>query len=221
MTTFGLVHGGGHGAWCWQRVIASLQHLGSEAIAMDLPVDSEQAGAREYADVILNALADVRGPVVLVAHSLGGAALPLVAEKRETKRMIFLSATLPVPGKSLDQQRAEEPDMLFPYVGENGGLNKDRFYNRCTPEDADWACRQMRYQARKVFAEITPLQEWPPVPISCIVCSEDHAVNPEWGRRAAHRRFGVEAVVLVGSDHSPMISRPDELARLFVRLGEG
>ena len=220
MTTFGLVHGGGHGAWCWERLITSLQALRHEGIAMDLPIEDKSAGAKEYADVVLDALSDVDEPLVLVAHSVGGLVLPLVAEKRPTRRMIFVCATLPLPGKSLTQQRGEEPDILFPYVGENGGLNKDRFYNRCTPEDAEWALRQMRYQARTVFEEVTPLRSWPSVPISSIVCSDDHAVNPAWGRRAARARFGIDAVELAGSDHSPMISRPDELARLLVTLSE-
>jgi pimeloyl-ACP methyl ester carboxylesterase len=187
---------------------------------MDLPIEDERAGPHEYAMTVVEALAAVNEAIVLVGHSLGGVVLPLVAEMRPVRRMIFLAATLPMPGMSHNDQKLREPDMVPPYVGENGGLNKERFYNRCTPKDAEWAYRQLRHQARRPFEMVTPLKSWPAVPISYIACSDDRAVNPEWGKRAARERFGVEAEVLVGSDHSPMISRPDELARLLVRLAD-
>ena len=38
VATFGLVHGAGHGAWCWERLIPALAALGHRAWAMDLPV---------------------------------------------------------------------------------------------------------------------------------------------------------------------------------------
>ena len=33
---FVLVHGGFHGAWCWERTIGELERLGHEAVAVDL-----------------------------------------------------------------------------------------------------------------------------------------------------------------------------------------
>src|SRR4029077_5733271 len=34
---FVLVHGGFHGAWCWERTVAELHALGHDAVAIDLP----------------------------------------------------------------------------------------------------------------------------------------------------------------------------------------
>ena len=220
MTTFALIHGGAHGAWCWMRVVRELDALGHSGVAMDLPTEDEGAGTAEYAAVVLEAVAHVRDPIVVVGHSLGGLVVPLVAQARPTRRMVFLSAGLPVPGKSHNQQKLEEPDMVPPYVGENTGLNKERFYNTSTREDAEWAYRQLRPQARRPFEEITPLKAWPSIPMSYIVCTEDRAVNPAWGRRAARERFGLEAYELVGSDHSPWLNRPVELARMLVQISE-
>ena len=39
MATFGLVHGAGHGAWCWERLVPILETLGHRAFAMDLPCE--------------------------------------------------------------------------------------------------------------------------------------------------------------------------------------
>ena len=105
---------------------------------MDLPCDDEDAGAAEYAAVVAEALSGVDGEVVLVAHSLGGLTVPLVAGARPTSRMIFLSGLLPSPGLSLRDQQAAEPEMMFPYKGGHAGL-RERFYNECAPEDADRA----------------------------------------------------------------------------------
>jgi pimeloyl-ACP methyl ester carboxylesterase len=217
--TFGLVHGGAHGAWCWDKLVDVLGRLGHRGIAMDLPCDDEDAGAAEYAAVVEEALSDVDGEVVLVAHSLGGLTVPLVARARPTSRMIFLSGLLPSPGLSLRDQQAAEPEMMFPYRGGRAGL-RERFYNTCAPEDADRAMALLRPQALKPFVETTPLAAWPELPSSYVLCTEDRACNPAWSRRAARERLGVEPIELEGSDHSPFLGRPDELARLVVERAE-
>jgi pimeloyl-ACP methyl ester carboxylesterase len=215
VTTFALVHGGAHGAWCWERVTAELEARGHATVAVDLPCEDDDAGAATYADTVLHALPDE--PVVLVAHSLGGLTVPLVAAARPALRMIFVSALLPVPGRSFRDQQQEE-EIMFPYVGGKAGL-RERFYERCAPEDADRAMRLLRRQSETPFVERTPLEAWPDVPASSIVCGDDRAVSPAWSVRAARGRLGVEPVVLEGSDHSPFLSRPVELADLLVRLG--
>jgi pimeloyl-ACP methyl ester carboxylesterase len=217
--TFGLVHGGAHGAWCWRRVLDELAALGHHGIAMDLPCDDDSAGAEEYAAVVVDALQEVEEPVTLVGHSLGGLTVPLVAEQRPTRRMIFLCAMLPVPGKSFREQQATE-DVLFPYSGGVAGLRM-RFFNSCTDEAADDAMARLRRQSTTPFEERTPLRHWPEVASSYIVCTEDRACRPAWARQAARERLGVEPIELEGSDHSPFLSRPQELARLLIAISEG
>lgn len=215
--TFGLVHGGAHGAWCWERLMPELERRGHTAVAADLPCDDQSAGAAEYANVVADTLAQSNGNVVLVAHSLGGLTAPLVAERRPVARLIFVAGLLPVPGKSFREQQADEPDILFPYHGGRPGL-RDRFFGACSPEDADWAMARVRDQALKPFTETTPLRAWPAVPSSYVLCTADRACNPAWSRRAARARLGVKPLELVGSDHSPFLSRPAELADVLVRL---
>ncbi len=214
---FGLVHGGMHGAWCWQRTIDALERRGHRAVAMDLPCGDEAAGASEYADVVVAALRDIEGPVILVGHSIGGLTLPVVATRRSVSRMIFLSALLPVPGRSLADQRIDEPDMSFPYRSEPEQL-RARFFQTSSRADTDYAMAMMRGQAGKPFTEITPLATWPDVPSDYIVCELDRAVNPAWSVRASRNRLGVEPVILGGSDHSPFLGRADELAGLLLHL---
>jgi pimeloyl-ACP methyl ester carboxylesterase len=214
---FGLIHGGAHGAWCFRKLIPELAARGHRAVAADLPCDDDEAGTADYARVMTDALAGSPEPVVLVAHSLGGLTAPLVAAARPVQMMIFIAAFLPVPGQSMNDQRRREPDMMFPYHDGVVGL-RDRFFNTCSATDADWAMARLRRQALKPFTEVTPLREWPPAPSAYVVCAEDHACNPAWARRAARERLGVEPTELAGSDHSPFLSRPAELAGLLVSL---
>jgi pimeloyl-ACP methyl ester carboxylesterase len=214
---FALIHGGAHGAWCFRKLIPELTARGHRAVAVDLPCEDDDAGTAQYARVVIDSLADRPEPVVLVAHSLGGLTAPLVAAVRPVQTMIFIAAFLPVPGQSMNDQRRREPTMMFPYHDGVPGL-RDRFYNTCSATDADWAMARLRRQALKPFTEVTPLREWPSVPSAYVVCTEDHACNPAWARRAARERLGVEPAELAGSDHSPFLSRPAELAGLLVSL---
>lgn len=216
--TFALVHGGAHGAWCWQHLMRELDRLGHRSVAMDLPCEDAGAGAAVYADVVLGALEPVGEPPVVVAHSLGGLTAPLVARRRETRGLILLSALLPVPGRSFRDQQAEE-EIMFPYAGGVAGL-RDRFFQHCDPADADWAMSRLRRQSVTPFEETTPLDAWPEVPVSYVLCTDDRAVRPDWSRTAARERLRTEPVELAGSDHSPFLSRPAELASVLVELAE-
>jgi hypothetical protein len=58
MTTFALVHGGYHGAWCWEQLTPLLKQAGHHVVVMDLPLEDGAATFDTYADVVCAALAD-------------------------------------------------------------------------------------------------------------------------------------------------------------------
>ena len=116
MTTFALVHGAWHGAWCWDRLAPELAAAGSRVVAVDLPCEDLNAGSREYAEIVLGSLADTSGDdVVLVAHSAGGLTVPLVAAARPVRALVFVAALLPQPGRSFSDQNAQERVLLGEY----------------------------------------------------------------------------------------------------------
>lgn len=51
MTTFALVHGGFHGAWCWEQLSQLLQKDGHRVVTMDLPLEDSATTFDDYADV--------------------------------------------------------------------------------------------------------------------------------------------------------------------------
>ena len=70
MTTFALLHGAWHGAWCWERLIEPLRERGHGAIAVDLPCDDVQAGLDATADAAAAFL--IEDDVVVVATRWAG-----------------------------------------------------------------------------------------------------------------------------------------------------
>jgi pimeloyl-ACP methyl ester carboxylesterase len=109
MATFVLVHGAWHGGWCWRHVAPLLRARGHEVHAPDLPghgADPAPTATQtldDYAERIGATVADCRGEVVLVGHSLGGLVISAVAEARPERlhRLVYLTAFLPRDGDSL------------------------------------------------------------------------------------------------------------------------
>lgn len=132
MTEFALVHGGQHGAWCFEALVRELAVRGHRAEAMDLPIGDPGAGAAEYADVVCRSITDMGSGVVLVGHSMGGLVIPLVASRRPVAMLVFLCAAVPEPGRSHWQVKREEPgESPGPGAAEIWGQPGDRHLASC------------------------------------------------------------------------------------------
>jgi hypothetical protein len=220
MATFGLVHGAGHGAWCWERVVPPLVARGHRVVPMDLPREDLGMGCVGYA-----------GPphddLVLVGHSLG-LTIPLVAARQPVRALVFPCAALPAFGESIEDQSARDASTYAPgYAAHPGRVRHpdgssswtseaavEVFDHDCAPVEAGAAVARLRRQSAAPRRERCPLSDWPPGRRVSIVCREDRAIAVDWARRAARDRLGVAPIELDGS-HSPFLSRPGELAALL------
>jgi pimeloyl-ACP methyl ester carboxylesterase len=222
MTTFALVHGAWHGAWCWERLLEPLERRGHGALAIDLPAEDHEAGLDAYADVVAAFLAPVEDDVIVVGHSLNGLILPLVAARRPVAAVVYLCAFIPVDGQSMDDQLASSPEpiLIFAARPESDGHGRSHWpdeevatralYPDLTPKDAHWAFAQLRAQTPTSQRELQP-SGLPPVRAVSIIGARDAAVNPAWSRRVARERLGAAPVEL-DAGHFPMISAPEALA---------
>lgn len=221
MSTFALIHGAWHGAWCWERLVDPLRERGHEVVTPELPSEDTELGLEDYADTIGEALADA-DDVVLVPHSLGGLVGPVVARRRPLKALVYLAALVPEPGLSFSEQLSAEtePVLLF-----EGGRTVDEqgrshwpdadttariMYPDLSPQDARWAAERLRPQGQRSQGEPSPA---PPsgLRVESIIGANDRLVSPAWSRRVARERLGVEPVELP-SGHFPMITHPALLA---------
>jgi pimeloyl-ACP methyl ester carboxylesterase len=244
---FILIHGGFHGAWCWDWVVPELEKLGHEALALDLPGHGERAAERpaNYLGRIQPILDALRDDDVLVGHSGGGYDICVAANEAPEKmgHMIFLAAGLPIEGKavieaaggSYEQDKGgparptklmddstgmlrfveSQPDGTMKWTSKQGA--RAFFYHDCDDATVDWA-----------FSKISPgISPFPwerlrlkafweaQIPRSYILCRQDRS-KPRAMSEDVIRRLGVEPLV-VDSSHSPFLSRPAELAALFVK----
>jgi pimeloyl-ACP methyl ester carboxylesterase len=221
-----LVHGSYFGAWCWDLLAPELEALGHAVTAIDLPVSEPGIGASDYADAVI-AGTDWTEPPVLVAHSMSGLVAPIVAARRAVAGMVLIAAFIPRPGMSANEQRQAEPidPATAPSTTEWTDLGDDvwlvgpntareLFMQDASDAVVAWAVERLRPQSYLVMSEITPLDTWPMLRVDSIVCRDDRALNSEWARNAARDRLGIEAIEIDGG-HSPMLTRPAELASII------
>jgi pimeloyl-ACP methyl ester carboxylesterase len=227
VVTFGLVHGASHGAWCWDRLAPLLEERGHRVVVPDLPCEDPDAGLGEYADVVIDALdaLDALGAdddVALVGHSLGGLVIPVVAERRPVRGMIFLCSVPTGPGPAIEADLADMVTTAFVDgardFDEHGGdrlhpsAAVEVWYGDCTDEDAAWAVQRLRFQSRRPLAEPSPLVRWPTVPLEVVLGRDDACVRMAWAIPAARARLDGREPVLLPGGHSPFLARPEALA---------
>ena len=231
MSAFVLVHGSSHGGWCWDRVVPLLQQAGHEVAAPDLPAHGDdltlaaEATLEGYLDRVTAVLDGLSGPAVLVGHSLGGAVISGVTERRPEKvgLLVYLTAYLLPDGRSvLEAAQADEESTTLPNSdldAERGvgmlraDAAKDVFYGDCSEEDARWAIERLTPEPLAPLATPVSISEanFGRARRTYIECLQDRAVGPAT-QRQMHTEMPCEKVISMDTSHSPFLSRPRELA---------
>jgi pimeloyl-ACP methyl ester carboxylesterase len=222
MTTYVLIPGAGGEAWSWHRLVPALERRGHTAIPVDLPAGDKDSGWAEYADAVA-AAASGRGPVTLVAASMGGFTAPLLAGRLPVERIVLLNAMIPAPGETggtwwdnVGQRAARRAADL------RAGRDPDAEFDTLTgffhdvPEDvtAEAIRRGEPAQSDTPFAQVWPLDAWPDVPTRVISARDDRIFPLDLQIRVARDRLGITPEELPGG-HLVALSRPEELATLL------
>jgi len=243
MTRFLLVHGAFGGAWCWEPVIPRLRSAGHDVEAIDLPgagsdptplADVTLAG---YAERICSALnrTPPAPPALLVGQSMGGIAITQAAARcpQHVAALTYVSAFIPEDGQSLmdltalpeaagDQVQAnlvvegEPPVATMPAQAAPHAL-----YNCATDEQAAWAAERLGPQPVAPFAQPFTAGDRPEafakLPRAYVSCLQDRAI-PVAMQRRMYAAAGCDPVIEIDTDHSPWLSRTEELVAALERI---
>jgi pimeloyl-ACP methyl ester carboxylesterase len=216
--TIVLVHGAFADALGWQRLIPILQHDGYEVVAVENPLAS-LAGDVETTKRFLDGL---KGKVVLVGHSYGGAVITgAAAGNPNVKALVYLAAFAPDDGEAIgafgekypvDLNSALKPDSAgFLYV--DRARFRALFCADLPAADASVAAATQKPVHNSVFGASVPTAAWKTIPSWYLVSQDDHAINPDLERFYAKRMKATTSEVK--ASHVAFISHPDVVAKLI------
>jgi len=236
MATYVLVHGGGHGGWCFQPVARRLRaaghevstptltglgersHLLSPAVDLDLHI-SDVVAVLEYEDL---------RDVILVGHSYGGMVITGVADRAADRvgRIVYLDAATPVNGQSLVDVAGPMIEMTRPAGKIVDGVElvllpapeAGRFYGVTDPEVVAWMDDRLTAHPWACFEQPLRLTNetalWA-IPQYQIVCTSTIATrDPETMAklRAAGRLWDVD------TGHDLMLTEPDAVTDALLQI---
>jgi pimeloyl-ACP methyl ester carboxylesterase len=237
MATYVLVHGGGHGGWCYQRVARLLRGCGHEVYTPTMTGVGERShlvGPQVDLDMHIRDIVavlhyeDLR-EVILVGHSYGGMVVTGVADRAAGRvgRLVYLDAANPVDGQSLVDVSGSYITWVRPLGRVVDGVELVMFpspsdpgtmYGVTDPDDAAWMTERLTAHPWRCFEQplkLTNEVAFSAIPQYHIVCTSTLATrNPQlMGRaRAAGRLWDID------TGHDLMITEPKFVAEALLEI---
>jgi pimeloyl-ACP methyl ester carboxylesterase len=225
--TIVLVHGAFAESSSWNDVIDPLLDAGHPVIAAPNPLRSLAADAASVADLIRT----VDGPVVLVAHSYGGAVISNVpADAGEITGLVYVCGFAPDPGESAFTLAGKFPgstlgDVLRPVPRSDGTTDlyiaQDRFHEQfCADVPEQMAARMAATQRPATQEALTELSGerplWRELPSWFLIGEEDRNIPAELQRFMAERAGSQRTVEIPGASHALSVSQPKATADVIL-----
>jgi pimeloyl-ACP methyl ester carboxylesterase len=236
MATFVLVHGGGHGGWCYQPVrellhaaghvvyTPTLTGLGERSHLMRPGVDLET----HITDVVNVLHYDDLREVILVGHSYGGMVITGIADRAADRigKLVYLDAANPVNNQSLVDVSGPVIEAVRPYGRVVDGVELVLFpdpeivklYGVTDPDDIVWMTERLTPHPWVCFEQKLRLTNedalWK-IPQYHIVCTSTLATRDRElmeNARADGRLWGID------TGHDLMITEPQFVADALVEI---
>ena len=204
-----------HGAWadgsCWSNVILPLQSHGLKVTCAPIPLTSFTDDVAALSRVIER----TSGPVVLVGHAYGGAAIQTTREDR-VKALVYIAALAPDEGETVaqvfyrDEPHPEAPKLVpdphgFIWIPDDGFQRA--VAHRASADVTNIATAIQRPISVQCIQEPVPAPAWKSKPSWYLLAEEDRMINPQTQRFMANRMNA--SIRSERVDHSPMYTAPD------------
>jgi pimeloyl-ACP methyl ester carboxylesterase len=226
--TIVLVHGAFAESASWDNVIGSLESSGHPVIAAANPLRDLATDAASVGDVVRA----VEGPVLLVAHSYGGAVMSNVpADAGEITGLVYVNGFAPDPGESCFALAGRFPgsmlgdDTVKPVPRSDGTTDlyivQDRFRDLFCPDVPAPQAARMAATQRPATQEalVAPSGErplWRELPSWFVVGEEDRIIPAELQRFMAERAGARRMLEIPGASHALTVSQPQTTADLIL-----
>ena len=236
MATYVLVHGGGHGGWCYQRVARILCAQGHEVYAPTMTGLGERSHLLDPAVDLNRHVEDTAAvlqwedlrDVVLVGHSYGGMVITGTADRvaERVGRLVYLDAATPKNGQSLYDVAGPVIEAVRPF-GEvvddielvllpapDAGL----LYGVTDPGDLAWMAERLTGHPWKCFEqplELTNEEALWAIPQYHIICTSTlgtRDANLMARARSEGRLWDID------TGHDLMITEPEKVADALIQV---
>jgi pimeloyl-ACP methyl ester carboxylesterase len=228
-----LVHGAFADASGWNGEITRLESAGYPVLAPPNPL----RGVASDATYLDSVLATVKGPVVLVGHSYGGAVITSAADAASNvKALVYIAAFAPDQGESAFDLVARNPGSLLgprtlltrPFRNADGSDGQDEYikpssFRTVFAQDlpvslaARMAATQ-RPMTAAALVEKSGAPGWKTHPDWYMVAEDDHAIPPATERFMAARMRA--RTVEVKASHAVLVSQPARVTNLILQAAK-
>jgi pimeloyl-ACP methyl ester carboxylesterase len=225
--TIVIVHGAFADASSWNGVIERLQEQGYDVVAPPNPL----RGVNSDSAYIASFIYQLDGPVLLVAHSYGGAVTSNAAAKAaNVVGLVYVAALIPEEGERLADVHSKD-SILNPVLIERQyptGLNgktapeysidpahfRSAFAADVPEERTKLMAAEQRPIAANAFADTSGPVGWKTLPSWAIIATEDVGAGADIVRSMAERA-GAKVTELRGS-HAIMVSQPQAVTKVIL-----
>jgi pimeloyl-ACP methyl ester carboxylesterase len=223
-----LVHGAFAESAGWSGVIGALQRAGHRVIAAANPLRDLASDAASVGDLV----GSVDGPVVLVAHSYGGAVISNVpADAGEITGLVYVNGFAPDPGDSCFSLAGMFPgsmlgeETLQPFPRSDGTTDlyivQDRFHELFCPDVPAPDAVRMAATQRPATQEalVAPSGErplWRELPSWFVIGDKDLIIPAELQRFMAERAGARRTLEIPEASHALLVSQPSATADLIL-----
>ena len=223
-----LVHGGGHGAWCWADVQRYLDGAGIASSAFDLPGAGADPTPRagidltDYIDATVAQIDAIDDDVILVGHSIAGLTLPgaIAAREERIAHAMFIAALVCDVGETgiesipsdrrpsyYELARASGDDTFQPSFA----AAWDRFFPSLEEESARAAYALLTPQPLGPYLQSNPVALSELRTARSYLLLEGDRTFPIALARSFAEKTGVEPIIRAG-DHCWMLTDPHACA---------